>query len=786
MGEDDLPPYSFEHIFNTTGSHNISVTFFNNGCPFIYNLASPISIDGPIAGIAFSGGGVGCANNSTVSFSNTSLPAATGVTNYTWDFGDSSPTETNTGGGVSHTYASPGDYTVTLTAHGVDAPGCDDIATIVVNINSSTAVLAVAQNTVCNSTIVQFEDVSVTSSVDNIIYWEWNFGDGTTEIVHAPANPDVSHQFVPRDAPYNVSLTIGESDGCFYTSADVPVTVIGAVANFTYNPQACENEIVSFTDASSGFPTGTNIVNWVWDFGDPASGASNFVSGTPTPTHQFLAAGTYTVTLTVTTDNTVPGPCSFSKSYDITINEPPHASFTTDNNIYCTHLPTGFIDFTSTSTGTITNYSWNFDGAGTTIDGATATPQHHYNSDGLHVVTLTVTGPNGCSSTASKTIETVTPTIDVTLKGEGIPPYTFSCPPKTVEFEIVTTPNNVTFSNFYWEFGDGDVAFTQEPTHTYIFPGQYDVNLTAQSSAGCTFEDGLVNFITVNGPSGDFTYNPKDICYPESVTFEGFNLKDYNYIQWDFGDGVTEPLSGMRTVTAAELTTIAGGGTVNGVNLTSHEYTKAGIMYPYLVLKDNAGCKVSYPTTISPIRSSGLPVANFTWTGGGDICEDVQFNFEDLSTQDVATPNYLSPQINAWNWTFYDNPDIDPVLGISSVRNPVFEYVNPNLYKVNLQVTTAFGCTDSYFDFITIVEPNIDARVFLPSIPVCAGDEVQFQSDATTTSSTTGTGLPLVYEWTFLDESGNTVGTSTEEDPFFTFPYGGVFDVLLKVTDAVL
>jgi monoamine oxidase len=49
---------------------------------------------------------------------------------------------------------------------------------------------------------------------------------------------------------------------------------------------------VSFTDASSQLPTG-----WSWDFGDTGT------SGIQNPTHQFTAAGTYTVSLTTSNAN---------------------------------------------------------------------------------------------------------------------------------------------------------------------------------------------------------------------------------------------------------------------------------------------------------------------------------------------------------------------------------------------------------------------------------------------------------------------------------------------------
>jgi len=66
-------------------------------------------------------------------------------------------------------------------------------------------------------------------------------------------------------------------------------------ANFTFQPAAPTiGTNVNFTDTSGGSPT-----SWAWNFGDPASGTSN-TSSAQNPTHAFLSAGTFNVSLTAT------------------------------------------------------------------------------------------------------------------------------------------------------------------------------------------------------------------------------------------------------------------------------------------------------------------------------------------------------------------------------------------------------------------------------------------------------------------------------------------------------
>lgn len=72
------------------------------------------------------------------------------------------------------------------------------------------------------------------------------------------------------------------------------VTIINSpVAGFTpATGSFCSGISVNFTDASM------NAMNWIWNFGDPASGGAN-VSSLQNPTHVFSAPGTYVVTQVV-------------------------------------------------------------------------------------------------------------------------------------------------------------------------------------------------------------------------------------------------------------------------------------------------------------------------------------------------------------------------------------------------------------------------------------------------------------------------------------------------------
>lgn len=92
----------------------------------------------------------------------------------------------------------------------------------------------------------------------------------------------------------------------------VTIVNLPPTADFAYSPsEPVENQEIQFTDRSSD-PEG-KLVSWSWDFGD------GYRSTSQNPTHKYIKAGTYMVTLTVTDDEGV----SSTKSITITVLTPP-------------------------------------------------------------------------------------------------------------------------------------------------------------------------------------------------------------------------------------------------------------------------------------------------------------------------------------------------------------------------------------------------------------------------------------------------------------------------------
>jgi VCBS repeat-containing protein len=219
-----------------------------------------------------------------------------------WDFGDG-----NTGTGVnpSHTYATAGTYTVTLTV--TDDGGATNSA-------STTATIAAVNNppVAVDDAYSTNEDVTLTVAAPGVLGNDTDAdGDALTAALQSgPANGtltlngDGSFSYTPN-ANFNGSdlFTYVANDG----AADSNVATVTITVNDVNDPPVSDpngpytgSEGVPVTfDGSGSFDVDGTIFGYTWDFGDGNTGSGI------NPTHTYAAAGTYTVTLTVTDNDGV-------------------------------------------------------------------------------------------------------------------------------------------------------------------------------------------------------------------------------------------------------------------------------------------------------------------------------------------------------------------------------------------------------------------------------------------------------------------------------------------------
>ncbi len=311
------------------------------------------------------------------------------------------------------------------------------------------------------------------------VTYTWDFGDSTPPVT----GQHVGHTFNSAD-DYVVQLTVENPyDNATYSQvvgSGNPITG----ATFTYEPLDPDTTtVISFTatylplDATN---TVTHPIVHAWDFGD---GTTPVTTTNPTITHTYNAGGSYPVKLTTTND--------YGTAEDnqiILIKEGVSAvSFSTSGTMIeddpVTFQPHALPD---TATQPVT-YTWSFgDGSPpiiTTID----TIQHIFDAPATY--TVWITADNGYSSAA-----VYSDTVEITGRPVTTASFTFGQTAASAEreatFYAAYGPANATQPITYaWNFGDGTIVSTANPTITHEFPAlpqvaTYTVILSASNVYG--------------------------------------------------------------------------------------------------------------------------------------------------------------------------------------------------------------------------------------------------------------------------------------------------------------
>ncbi len=661
-----------------------------------------------------------CVGSPTLFTVNTLITNVNAVQIWSWNFGDGNFSNLQN---PSHTFASFGNYTVTLTI--TDTTGAIGSVVHVVTIQKLPIANFAYDSPNCSNDSVQFTDLSFTEN-GYISRWIWNFGDGSpNDTTYFPDDPNLKHVF-PTFGTFIVTLSVMNSYGC-RNQVSLPVTVIPSpVANFYFTGR-CEDQIVQFTDASFANGAG-NIVAWNWDFGDPVSGINN-ISFLSDPTHNFMNVGTYFVKLTVTNFNN----CTDTIIKQVVIHPHPPVEFTYTST--CMNELTFFSPDTSVmDVGSIGSWLWNFGDGITSNASYTA---HSFMAPGNYTVTLTVTDLLGCMNVVSHLV------VVNALPFAHFDAGTSNCAGATVNFSNQSSTSAGYIVRWEWDFGDGNTLTVYHPanpniSHVYPLAGTYNVTLTITASDSCT--DSESQFIVIHpNPVANFVYT--SACLGTPVHFTDISQLNGagSIVQWQWN--FDNPASGILNTSSLQN--------------PNHLFTSAGNFNVRLVVTTGNGCS---DTITRLVVVKPLPPVNFTTTHN---CQ----NNEVLFNPDAVVMNLST--IATWFWAFGD--------GVTSVlQNPTHIYTLAGTYNVTLTIVDTAGCTNSIIKPITIVpEPNAN---FSYSTPACKQSEVQF-----TNLSSAPVGYIVKCEWNFGD--GSPLLTVTNLGPVYhTYASYATFNVTLTVT----
>ncbi|HLC61192.1 MAG TPA: PKD domain-containing protein [Candidatus Nanoarchaeia archaeon] len=415
----------------------------------------------------------------------------------------------NSGGqsSATHTYNSPGTYTVSITA--TDSKGesstrsCGTITVSSLPVNHpptistcspSSSPVVVGSVAAINYVISDPESNSFTVMV--------NWGDGTTSSGSSSA---ATHTYTSTGT-FTVTITATDSLGDSSSRSCSSIVVVPMSGNHPPEISSCTSPSTSIVGTTATIhysvsdpdaDTFSVTINW----GDGSSSSGGPFSAA----HIYLAAGTYFVTVTATDSR---GASSSRNCGQIIViptggNNPPVISSCNAPSTVTVGTAATINYAISDPEGDSFTVSINW-GDGTSSSGGASSASHTYSSTGTFTVTITATDSRGASSSRNCGQIIVIPT------GGNHPPIISSCtPPSTVTIGttatinyIISDPDGDPFTVLV-NWGDGTTTSggQSSSTHTYTSTGTFSVTITVTDSRGASTGSFCGSIMVTDGES---------------------------------------------------------------------------------------------------------------------------------------------------------------------------------------------------------------------------------------------------------------------------------------------
>jgi gliding motility-associated-like protein len=319
-----------------------------------------------------------CLNENKFNFTNNSS-ISTGTFDNRWFFGDG---KTSLLENPSHTFAADGNFNIRLLL--ISDKGCRDSITKSVSVYPSPATMFYTGDSIQCFNGHEFFFTNASAISAGALTYQWNFGDGKTDITSNP-----SHKYT-SDGTYQVRLISTSVNTCrdtlFKTVSVFPSPV--AIYSVNNNSQCLEGNSFIFTNNSN---ISSGNISYLWEYGDGNT------SSQANPTYSYIVSGFYTVKLTATSNRG----CKDSSFIAVSVNPMPTAAF--NHSVVCINDPVIFTDNSTIGLpDNIVSWNWDFDDGGTSI---LPNPTHIYNSSGTYTVRFVVSSNNGCHDEATQSFK---------------------------------------------------------------------------------------------------------------------------------------------------------------------------------------------------------------------------------------------------------------------------------------------------------------------------------------------------------------------------------------------
>lgn len=643
-----------------------------------------------------------------IDFTDQSTANVGNLSTWNWSFGDpgSGTANTSTTQSPTHTYYSPGTYTVTLSV--TNDQGCiSNELSRQLTIHAKPDAGFILPDVCLNDTYAQFTDTSRVNTPSVIAAWQWNFGDPVSGVNNTSANQHPQHSYTAVGS-YPVELIVTSNNGCKDT-VQTQLFVNGSfpVANFTVNSPAtlCANDSVAIVEASTVFPGNITRVEIFWDnIGQPSvfdfdeTPYSGKVYKHLYPDFQSPLTRVFTIRYRAFSG----GVCVQETQKNITVNASPRTSFNPLPSICLDAAPYQITE--ATETGGVPG-TYIFTGPGVSLSGlfdpAAAGP-------GTHTIKyLYTSAAGGCSDSSFQTIHVYAPATAVYNVQAPL------CEKGNIQFTTSSTSVEGTLSSWVWDFGDGTpvqvLATGSAVNHVFTNWGDYTVKHHVITSNGCVSTDAAQTIHVNPLPAPDFRI-PVSVCLPNAnavftnISTIADNTESGFSYYWDFGD----PGSGVVNNSTA-------------VN-PSHTYVSTGPFNVNLMVTSAAGCVHDTTIILNTIHSQ--PIALFNMDKD-EVCLADPVQFTDVSNQMGGTAT-------SWFWDMNN--------GINN-STAAFSYTYPSTgtYFVSLYTINNFGCRSTTFTDSVVIDayPVVDAG---PDRLVLEGGQI--------TLNPVVSAVNPVYQWT--------------------------------------
>lgn len=486
---------SFTHTYYTGIIRNYTIRLISeNRCTrdtqTLVIVVNPITIQPYVT--AFGNQQTGCAPH-LVTFNNSSVGAA----QLTWNFGDNTAPEIipNSQNSISHLYANPGVYTITVRLQN----DCSDttIERTVTVYDPPAADFTLAPSTICVSQSIEVDNRSTNANA-----YEWNWGDGNNA-----SFAQGTHQY-SNTGDYTVMLVAKKVHTAGYVCYDTSYRQVHVVdkipAQIGIAPGSFCAPYTLRTDA--GNLSGYQSVEWI--FFDSAAAPGQFHLTGLTASHVYARAGDYKVRLIVRTTAS----CVDSAEYSFRVYSTPQTSVTPLLIKTCSHDT--LVNYNATTTNQGNNpvtYTWLVNGS---VAGNAPAFSYRFTAGLYNPGPLTYNiqslarNAAGCGDTSipAKLIIQPWPWPQIVVS----PALVIQQPDYIFQFKdaVAGSPDKT----YTWYMGDhsGQTKNGKEISYEYGDTGLYKVKLVVNDfSTGCTASDSVrVTILYVPG----FLYVPNALC----------------------------------------------------------------------------------------------------------------------------------------------------------------------------------------------------------------------------------------------------------------------------------